>query len=110
MFNDSIPDGERLPGSQWLCCSLFAPSAHSWPENLLALRLIYHLHTKWVRGQKICTKGLVWLALKNACRSRAITLSGHVEAMSQTQRMITAQASALRSTLLPGAMTGLGGL
>src|SRR5260370_10062436 len=43
MFNASIPDGERLPGSQWLCCSLFAPSAHSWPENLLALRLLYHI-------------------------------------------------------------------
>lgn len=24
-------------------CSRFAPSAHSWPENLLALRLIYHV-------------------------------------------------------------------
>ena len=43
LFNASIPDGERLPGSQWLCCSLFAPSAHSWPESLLALRLIYQM-------------------------------------------------------------------
>jgi hypothetical protein len=43
LFNASISGGERLPGSQWLCCSLFAPSAHSWPENLLALRLIYQV-------------------------------------------------------------------
>ena len=68
------------------------------------------LHTRWVSGQKICTNGLVWLALKNACKSKAMTLSGHVEAMSQTQSMIIAQASALRSNLLPGEMTGLGGL
>src|SRR5262252_2879277 len=27
--------------SEWLCCSLVAPNAHSWPENLLTLHLIY---------------------------------------------------------------------
>jgi hypothetical protein len=31
--------------SEWLCCSLVAPNAHSWPENLLTLHLIYHLFT-----------------------------------------------------------------
>jgi hypothetical protein len=28
---------------QWLCCSLFAPSAHSWPENLLTLHAYYQV-------------------------------------------------------------------
>src|SRR5260221_451342 len=28
---------------QWLSCSLFAPTAHSSPENLLTCHLIYHL-------------------------------------------------------------------
>jgi hypothetical protein len=31
---------------QWLSCSLFAPSAHSSPQNLLALHLIYQLPAK----------------------------------------------------------------
>jgi hypothetical protein len=28
----------------WLCCSLFAPSAHLSPENLLTCHLIYQDH------------------------------------------------------------------
>ena len=36
---------------KWLCCSTFAPSAHSPPENLLALRAFYHLHdhNQWLK-------------------------------------------------------------
>src|SRR5512135_3921200 len=44
---------------QWLSCSLFALSAHSWPEKLLTLRAYYHrfsmllccflqYHLKWL--------------------------------------------------------------
>jgi hypothetical protein len=71
---------------------------------------LYGLHTRWVSGQKICTKGLVWLALKNACRSKAMTLSGQVEAMSQKHTRKTVQNSTLRTNLLPGELAGLGDL
>jgi hypothetical protein len=32
------PDTERFSQAMVPQCSRFAPSAHSWPENLLALR------------------------------------------------------------------------
>jgi hypothetical protein len=36
--------------NQWLCCSPFAPIAHSWPENLLTFQVIYQLdHTLFAR-------------------------------------------------------------
>jgi hypothetical protein len=38
--------GSGFSHGQWLCCSLFAPIAHSWPSNLLRLHLIYQMSRK----------------------------------------------------------------
>ncbi len=50
---DAREMGSGFSNGEWLCCSRFALSAHSSPENLLTCHLIYHILLKEKNEGKI---------------------------------------------------------